>query len=294
MTELTFTAGTRATLDLRDSVGEVSIKDWDGATIKLNVEAQTAPYVLREGDTFRIKLAQGGTISLPLGLPVEVMAPPAVRVRVQRAGGETEVRSAPAAGGGATSTPSGGEEAPCDFTEFADVMSDYGKRIFDDVAKAVRASGAGVSEDVARRLEEASGKIDETARRAAERIQREVERTVSQAEKYESHGRHAAERMEEKAKHVAERVARHAERQAEREAHRAERFAAHVGRRASRGRGWFAERMNDWAECAVQSGKPAAEQPKATEQERLTIMQMLRDGKISAEQASQLLDALDG
>ena len=292
MTELTFTAGTRATLDLRGSVGEVSIMDWDGATIKLNVEAQTAPYVLREGDTFRIKLAQGGTISLPLGLPVEVTAPPAVRVRVQRAGGETEVRSAPAAGSEATA--SGGEEAPRDFTAFADVMSDYGKRIFDDVAKAVRASGAGVSEDVARRLEEASGKIDETARRAAERIQREVERTVSQAEKYESHGRHPAERMEEKAKHVAERVARHAERQAEREAHRAERFAAHVGRRASRGRGWFAERMNDWAECAVQSGKPAAEQPKATEQERLTIIQMLRDGKISAEQASQLLDALDG
>jgi len=52
--------------------------------------------------------------------------------------------------------------------------------------------------------------------------------------------------------------------------------------------------MNDWAECAVQAGKPAAQQPKSTEQERLTIMQMLRDGRISAEQAAQLLDALGG
>lgn len=292
MTELTFTAGTRATLDLRDSAGEVSIKDWDGATIKLNVDAQTAPYVLREGDTFRIKLAQGGTISLPLGLPVEVLAPLAVRVRVQRAGGETEVRSAPTAR--SSTAASRGEEAPRDFTEIADVMADYGKRVAQDVAKALRAGGTGVSEDMARKLEEVSGKIDETARRAAERIQGEVERVVGEAEKHGSHGRQAAERMEEKAKNIAERMARHAERRAEREAHRAERFAAHVGRRASRGRGWFAERMNDWAECAVQAGKPAAQQPKATEQERLTIMQMLRDGRISAEQAAQLLDALGG
>ena len=34
--------------------------------------------------------------------------------------------------------------------------------------------------------------------------------------------------------------------------------------------------------------------PRATESERLTIMQMLRVGKISAQQAATLLDALGG
>src|SRR5512132_2561672 len=128
MTELVFTAGERATLDLRDSSGQVTIKDWDGATIK--VEAPATPYVLREQDTFRMRLPEGAVVSLPIGLPAEVIAPPAVRLRVTRAGGETEVRSVPA---GASSASSAGSppspDGPRDFAEFADVMADYGKRI---------------------------------------------------------------------------------------------------------------------------------------------------------------------
>jgi hypothetical protein len=48
--------------------------------------------------------------------------------------------------------------------------------------------------------------------------------------------------------------------------------------------------MDEWARSA---GRPAAT-PRATEEERLAIMQMLRDGKITAEQAATLLDALGG
>ena len=273
-TELTFTAGARATLDLRDSAGPVTIKDWDGATIK--VEAATTPFVLREQDTFRLTLPDGGVISLPIGLPAEVLTPPRVRVRVTRAGGETEVRPVEAAGASGGSAPTGA--APRDFTELADVMADYGRRIFKDVARTVRSSGVGVSEDVARKLDEASEHIEERARRAAERLQREVERTVASAERYESHGRRAAEHAEARARHVAGRVERHAER-----------AARHAERGVRRGRGWFAERMDEWASAAG-----SAPPPRASEGERLAIMEMLRDGKITAEQAATLLDALGG
>lgn len=273
MTELTFTVGERATLDLRDSAGEVTIKDWDGATLKVEAGAGS-PYVLREGDTFRLKLPEGGTVSLPIGLPVEVTAPASIRLRVTRAGGETDVRAVP-------ERDDAGAGPVRDFSEFAEVMSEQGRRVVEEVARAVRASGSGVSEEVARKLDHAADKIDETARRAAERIQRELERTVSVAERYEEHGRRAAHHAEERLRRMNERLQRRAAREAERGA-----------RRASHGRSWLAERLEEWAEA--QSRRPSAPQQGATEAERLAVLQMLREGKISAEQAAHLLDALGG
>ncbi|HEU5315502.1 MAG TPA: hypothetical protein VFX49_05290 [Chloroflexota bacterium] len=278
MTELVFTAGERATLDLRDSSGQVTIKDWDGATIK--VEAPATPYVLREQDTFRLQLPEGGTVSLPIGLPAEVVAADSVRVRVMRAGGETDVRAAPTAGAAGGSSSSSAGATPRDFAEFADVMADYGKRIVKDIAKSVRSSG--VSEDVARKLEEAAERIDEKARQAAERLQREVERTVASVERHEAHGR----RAEEHARRVAERVAERVQRHAERHAHRAER---HADRSARRGRWWFTER---WDEAGQPPRESAERRRESSQAERLAIMEMLRDGKIDADQAAKLLDAL--
>ncbi len=283
---LVFSAGERATLDLRDSAGEVTIKDWDGATIK--VEAPATPYVLREQDVFRMRLPEGGAISLPIGLPVEVAAPGAVRLRVTRAGGQTDVRAvaATSVGDGASRDSAGPTTPPRDFTEFAEVMADYGKRIARDVARSVRSSGIGGSDDMARKLEEVAERIDEKARQAAERLQREVERTVAHAERYETHGRRAAAHAEERARRVAERVARHAQRHAERHAGREARRAE---RGARRGRWWFAERPGD-----VPGGERPQPTPSATSAERMTIMQMLQDGKITADQAARLLDALGG
>src|SRR5688572_19600731 len=126
MSELVFTAGERATLDLRDSAGDVTVKDWDGPTIK--VESPAAPYVLREQDTFRLRLPEGGVVSLPIGLPAEVLVPATVRVRVTRAGGETDVRPVESgkSAAGSAGDPTG--DAPREFTDFADMMADYGKR----------------------------------------------------------------------------------------------------------------------------------------------------------------------
>jgi hypothetical protein len=323
--ELTFTTGERVVLDLRDSRGDVAVKDWDGATLKITTDSGGAPYVLRDGDTFRVTLSAGGTIALPIGLPAVVRCPEAVDLRVMRAGGETVVKPvAGTSGTAAGSADAGADGLPRDFTEFADVMSEHGRRIFQDVARAVRSSGTGVSEDVARKLDEAAERIDETARRAAERIQREVEKTVGVAERYEEHGRRAAASAEERARKIAEKVARHAERhgarqaervertvesqaeraarQAEREAERAARHAerdAMRGARRARGRWWFTERLDEWANSATgmgvgASGMRGTPAPHATEDERLAIMKMLAEGKITTDQAAKLLDALGG
>jgi hypothetical protein len=270
MTELTFTAGARATLDLRDSAGEVVIKDWDGATLKIASAAETPPFVLKDQDTFRIRLDGGGTISLPLGLPAEVVAPAAVQLKVTRAGGETAVRTAPDEAQGPAGRP---KDAPVDIAAFADMVSEQGRRIFAEVTRAVRSGGAGVSEEVARRMEEAAERIDEQARRVAERVQREVERTL-----------HAVDHADERARRRAERVEEHARRVAERTAERAHRAAA-------RGRWWFTEKLDEWG-AAGQGGARAARPAAATQAERLAVLQMLQEGKITSEQAAKLLDAL--
>lgn len=288
MTELTFTAGTRATIDLRGSEGTVVVQDWDGATIKIVAEGETPPYVLRDTDTFRVRLEAGGSISVPSGLLVEVVAPPSVHVRVQRSGGETELRAAVEEGSGSAGASGRVSGAgPADFADFADLIAEQGKRILHEVSRATRfgAAGAatsaatGVSDEVARKLDEVADRIDDQARRVAERIQKEVERAVGTAERYEGRARDLSERLKDRAERRAERHATRDASRAERHAARAERHATHAGRGG----------RDRWSSSA-QPAASASSQP--SKEERLAIMQMLQDGKITAEQAAQLLDAL--
>ncbi len=276
--ELTFSAGQRAVLDLRDSSGTVALKDWDEPVIKIASEASPPPFVLQDGETFRIRMA-GGTITLPSGLPAEVLLPPAVQLRsmrVTRAGGETVVRPVAtgqpggAEAGAAPQTPPG----PPDLAEFARLMSEHGRRIFAEMTRAIRASEAGISEEVARRLDEAAERIDEQARRVAERVQREVERSY-----------HAVERAQEHARRAAERLERHAGRWEE-GGRKADRAA-----RPGRGRWWFTERLEQWGAPGAPAAGARVRRPPA-EQERRLILQMLQEGKITSEQAARLLDAL--
>jgi hypothetical protein len=279
MSESTFTAGERATLDLRDSAGDVTIKDWDGATVKIASAAEQPPFVLKEQDTFRIRLDSGGTISLPLGLPAEVVAPAAVRVKVMRAGGETQVRTAESSrssNGAQAGESKGPREVPVDFAAFADVLSEQGRRVFAEVTRAVRSSGTGMSEEVARKMEEAADRVEAQARHFAERMQREADRAMRAVGHADEHTRRHAERARRRAEHEAERARHHAER---------------VARRA-RGRWWFTERADEWA--TTSAGARTAARPGPSGAERLAVLQMLQEGKISSEQAARLLDALGG
>ena len=305
MADLTFTAGERATLDLRESAGDVALRDHQESAIRIATTAQRSPFVLREQDTFRIRLDEGGAITVPASLPVEVVVPPAVHLRLLRSGGETVVRpldptpagAAAGTGGGATSEAGASfGEAP-DLTAFARIVSEQGRRLLSEMTRTAR-GGDGAPEEVARWMNEAAGRIDQQAARAAERVQkeaervrREVERAFHVAERAQEHSRRAAERAQERAGRAGERAER-------------------AGRRAGRGRWWFTEKLDEWsagmgagagAGAGTGAGTGAgpgtgraASASRATQEERRVILDMLAQGKISAEQASKLLDALGG
>jgi len=94
---------------------------------------------------------------------------------------------------------------------------------------------------------------------------------------------------------IARREAERARRQAEGEAERARRVAEKVRRKAERARR-KAERKRWRIEWDAERSKPRAAGPgeEVTEEERLTVLKMLAESKISAEEADMLLQALEG
>src|SRR5438105_2224251 len=147
VTKTTFPAGERAAIDLRDSSGAVTLKDGEPGTIVITADGDGAPFVLQQGDTFRIRLA-GGTIAVPAGLPVEVTVPATVQLRVDRDGREADTIIRPAAGAASESAgsaagstggraPAGGPFAVDDLDQFARTISEGAQRIFGEMTRAV-------------------------------------------------------------------------------------------------------------------------------------------------------------
>jgi len=93
---------------------------------------------------------------------------------------------------------------------------------------------------------------------------------------------------------IARREAERASRQAEREAERAHHVAEKARRRAERARR-KAERKRWRIEWDVERSKRRAAEPgqEVTEEERLAVLKMLAEGKISSEEADMLLQALE-
>lgn len=109
-------------------------------------------------------------------------------------------------------------------------------------------------------------------------------------------------RITERTQHAMARAGHHAQHQAERAIHKAERRLAAAQRRderrAGRGerRGWiFSGGPSPTKWGAASAGAPTAPtaEPVTTE-ERLAVLRMLQENRITAEQADQLLAALEG
>jgi hypothetical protein len=103
-----------------------------------------------------------------------------------------------------------------------------------------------------------------------------------------------SERIARQAEEAARRATRRADEMARREAERAQRQAERVARRA--GRWGFGPPPGPWTGGWPRppAPPPAPARPKPTEEERLVILRMLADGKISTEEATRLLEALGG
>ncbi len=139
---------------------------------------------------------------------------------------------------------------------FLDALKDLGPMIEARIAEAMA--------DMEVRLQEGLSRID------GAQIRLHVERAAEQA-------RRTAERAAEQARREAERAAERARREAEREAERARIRAERAERRWQRA-----------------SGKRARQEATATDEERLRVLRMLEQGKITLEQANELLAALEG
>src|SRR5438874_1476706 len=134
MTEMTYPAGQRAIIDLRDSSGRITLKDGKATKITISSDDEGAPFVLQEGETLRIRVT-GGTISVPFGLPVEAMVPAAVHLRIERDAreGDTVVRPVAreaASTATATAAAASGPLDADDVDQFARTISDGAQRIF--------------------------------------------------------------------------------------------------------------------------------------------------------------------
>ena len=109
--------------------------------------------------------------------------------------------------------------------------------------------------------------------------------------------RAATERAARQAERAAEHARRQAERAAERARRQAERSAERARRRAERSSRWHAAHIHVDTQSAPRAARPSAPPKPAapvTEAERLMILRMLEERKISVEEAGRLLDALEG
>lgn len=121
------------------------------------------------------------------------------------------------------------------------------------------------------RLEEALRSVD------SEEIRRQVERAAERA-------RESIERYARRAREAAEREAERARREAERRAERARQEAERARMQAER-----AERR--WQRASGQRPQP---RPAAIDEEILRVLRLVEEGKITPEQAADLIAALEG
>lgn len=107
-------------------------------------------------------------------------------------------------------------------------------------------------------------------------------------------GKQISEQLEAKFRHQAEKMAQKASRQAERAASRAEAHAERMARKAEH-RTWhrfgFGGAFGDETAAAPSATPQPSEGP--SDEERIAILRMLAEKKITAEQADQLITALE-
>jgi hypothetical protein len=103
-----------------------------------------------------------------------------------------------------------------------------------------------------------------------------------------------AERVAERVRLAQDRALRHAQRHVERAQRRAERHGRH-GRGPGRGWSWGGGAGPVSAQAGGRGPRAAgAAAPAASDAERAAVLRMLSEKRISSEEASRLLDALDG
>ncbi|MCC7449585.1 MAG: hypothetical protein IT324_19345 [Anaerolineae bacterium] len=169
-----------------------------------------------------------------------------------------------------------------------------------------------INEQLERHIPDIQRKAEQAAERLRQRAEREAEKAQQHAERVRQDAERKAERMRQEAERHAERARREAERQAERMQRQAERMAEHGKHKRKRGFGFEfswpggpgpippippippmpfgfrGEKPKRDAGPARPQGEPVSND------ERMAILRMVEEKRITVEEAERLLAALEG
>lgn len=260
--------GGRGNLYVKNANGDVSIRDVDGA---VNIDSVADDLALR-GAHGNIKVNVGedvvvyleprddGEYLVTAGDDILLVLPPMANATVKMQGDDIDVEW------------SGIQDEP-DATERSVVLGNGSAKITLSAGGDIRLTNkANAAESVDEFGNFAGMNFDWSG--FGERISRQVERVTGQASK---RAEEAARRAEKLAHEAARRAERHAERQARRF-----KGGLEVGR-------W------NWDFSKGVPTPPGVPKPDpVSDEERMAILKMLQDKKITSEQAEQLLKALEG
>lgn len=287
--------GASGEVHIREVFGDARIQEVDGALFARAVRGDLQAGGLRGGATvehvgadlrLRPPYAPGAEYRFGVGSTARVVVPADASLRlVLRAGGR--VRSTLpgltlAEKEGTLTGVLGGGEALLEVTAGSHIVlvpEVAGEAEWDAWAAGLEDIGALVEARIADAMALLEARLEETLRAVdREEIRRHVERAAERA-------RQAAERYAREAREVARREAERARREAEREAERARREAERARMQAER-----AERR--WQRASGRRPEPA--RTAATEAEILRVLRLVEEGKITPEQAAELIAALEG
>jgi hypothetical protein len=119
-----------------------------------------------------------------------------------------------------------------------------------------------------------------------------ISRTVEQATRHAHRARVDAAAMSERISERVERAAQRAQRKVEEAARRAEHRARDAERRSRRVHGGL--EVGRWNWDFTSKGVPTPPDEPVSDEERMSILRMLQEKKITAEEAEKLLSALEG
>jgi len=273
-------------LSLQGAAGEVRIREVFGDARLQEVDGPLSVRAVRGDLRLRPPYVSGAAYCFGVGSTARIVVPADANVRFAlRAGGRVR-SSVPglslAEAGGVMTGALGDGEAVLEVTAGSHILlvpevaeeAEWGAW-----ATGMEDIGAVVEARVAEAMALLEARLDETLRSVdSEEIRRRVERAAERA-------RQAAERYAREAGEAARREAERARREAEREAERARREAERARMQAER-----AERR--WQRASGRRPEPA--RTATAEAEILRVLRLVEEGKLTPEQAAELLAALEG
>lgn len=271
-------------LDLRSVEGDIQVSSGGNARVRLpylggkayQIKARGNAHIRIPSDANLSLHLECGSNSLSLKLPDQPRHLQASELDLVLGTGEAEMTITASGNLYLAQEESGDEERDFGY-EFGEEFSGISDQFGEQIAQQIETQIGSQMETLSRELNDQMEKLSSSMGRSGlseEEIEKIMARTRKESEK-------ATERAQERMRRAQEKMEQKLEaarRRTEQKAQAAER------RSQSRKRSW----NFDWAKP-----QPAPEKSQASDEERLMILRMLEQKKISLEEAEQLLSALE-